>query len=214
VRRFLLVFLTVFVLLVLPWPGLGAAFRGLFYALVRAFLCARTEQREVTLERLPQGGHGFDDTRLVIVNPQLMSPLGAGPVRNLDFDSIRFGWHPVALFLALTLATPGSVRRRAFAIAVGLTAVYGYALLALSYSVWNESSAVSIARIPDLWTPVANELQEALVTHVSLAVPVVVWVIVMLRLPRRNGPASQQPAASPKIKSPRRNQRGIKKSSS
>jgi len=181
-RRFLSVFLSVFLLLALPWPGMYAAYRALFRSLSGAFLCASTEHCEVTVENLRDPGHAAADTRLVIVNPQLMTPAGSGPVRNLDFNSVRLGWYPTALFVALVLATPASFRRRFWTIVAGLVAVHGYALAVLAFSVWNESAAVSLVSRPTGWQPVSDRLQQALLNQLSLAVPVIAWVAMSLRL--------------------------------
>jgi hypothetical protein len=185
-RRFLGVFVALFVLLELPWPGLEAGSRRLFQALTRTVLCTNTARREVTLETLPPSEHEQNDTRLVIVNPQLMTPAGAGPVRNLDFDSRRLAWNPTALFLALMLATPRLQRGRAQLIAVGLAVIHTYALMVLTFAVWNESAALSLVTLPTGWQPAVNGLKQALINQLPLAVPVMAWAVAAWRFAQRS----------------------------
>jgi hypothetical protein len=176
-RRFLLTFLAAFVALELSWFIVGPGYRGFFRALTSAIFCGSSERRELTLETLPKDSPGLADTRLFIVNPRLMTPDGAGPVRNVDFETRALGWVPSSLFVALVLATPGMARRRLWILLGGIFVIHVYALIALGYAIWNESAAVSLAHVPEAWAPTVNRLQQALLGQLALAVPVMAWAV-------------------------------------
>ena len=116
--------------------------------------------------------------RIVIVNRALMNPDGSGPVRNLDAG---FGWLPVALLMALILATPISWRRRGVAILLGVLCMHVVILLALRFIIWNESMEISLVTLPPFWKTISNGFRDALITQFNPAIPVLIWILVTFR---------------------------------
>ena len=64
--------------------------------------------------------------------------------------------------------------------------MHTYAFLVLTFAVWNESAAVSLVNLPAAWTPTLNRLEQALMTQLSLAVPVMAWALATFRFPPRS----------------------------
>ena len=164
-------FAVVFCLLIISWPKesawCGYALRGLG---TMAFTRAQG-QREVTFEPLD-----YHNTRVVIVNRGLMDKDGAGPVRNLDFNSCGLLWRPLCLLFALIFATPLTIRRQLLSLAIGGYLLLGLLLIALGFSIWNESSEVSLVILSPFWKNFANHLQIALVQLATLVAPVFIWL--------------------------------------
>jgi exosortase/archaeosortase family protein len=165
-------FVLVFGLLLLPWPGLTERSGDALRSLGMAAYGGSQSAREITFE--PLGSHM---TRIVIVNQRLMNADGSGPVRNLDFNTSAFFWQPFCLFFALTMATAMLTRDRLLALGLGGGGLLGYLLLALSFAIWNESTEVSLVTLAPFWKGVANEAEAALVRQLSMAAPVIVWLL-------------------------------------
>lgn len=56
-----------------------------------------------------------------------------------------------------------------------------YLLAALGFSLWNESTAVSLVTLSPAWKEAANRLQAALIAQLSIAAPGVIWLLVTFR---------------------------------
>jgi len=134
------------------------------------------------------------DTRIAIVNRALKRADGSVPVRNVD---VEFGWQPVALLLALILATPVSWRRRGWAVFWGLLGYHCFLLLSLDFVIWAESAEISLVTLTPFWKFFANEFKDMITGQTSLAVPVVIWMLIIFRREDRGMifPAKLQTAA-------------------
>ena len=175
-RRFAVRLVLVFVLLVLPWPGVGGTYRSLFRSLASALLCGATPERAVSFA--PENEvSGPGRLRLLIVQPERMAPDGSGPVRRLDFNALDVGWRPTALVLALGAAVSLPWRRRCRVMALGVAAVHAYALGALGSAIWNEASHLAPGVVESV--TIFDRLQDALLSQLSLAVPVLAWMLAM-----------------------------------
>lgn len=153
--------------------------------LARVVFSMDTGRRELGFQSLKQE-HGTSLTRIEIANRNLMARDGSGPVRNLDMDTDGF-WRTTVLLVALIVATPISWQRRAYAMIWGCLAVQGFILLTVAFSIWNESRYVELMKLSPFWQDLADNIQNALLSQLSLAVPALIWVLVTFRRGDRVG---------------------------
>jgi hypothetical protein len=167
-----------YAVLVAPWPGWervgGAYFRGLADCV---FGGVGTD-REISFEALPERP---GRARAVIVNPALMDRNGAGPVRNLDLNLDQLAIRPLALLVALIVATPVSWRRRGWAVILGLLLLHLCLLAFMGYCIWVESGEVHLVEFSPGGKAVAMGIEDAMLSQAVIALPVLLWVLVTLR---------------------------------
>jgi hypothetical protein len=183
IRRFLLRFALVYVLLLLPWPGFHAAFNAYFRAFGGMIFAGQTEHSEITFETA-KDSHCPNQTRVVIVNNALMNYDGSGPVRNLDFDAHAIGWRPIALLAALIYATPISWGRRTRAFAFGAIGIHAFLIFFLAVGIWSEANELPLAffvPVTPFWKAVATGVRTVVVAQIGLFIPVLVWILVTFR---------------------------------
>ncbi|HWZ95184.1 MAG TPA: hypothetical protein VNW30_08325 [Opitutaceae bacterium] len=169
-------FLLFFGLSLVPWPGLPAVCGGYFRAVGSLVFDSKTGPRSLEFE--PHEAH---DTRIVIINRELMQPDGSGPVRNLDLDSFGFTWRPVSLLFALILASPVSWPRRARALVAGGVCLQGFLLLVLGFSIWNQSTEIALVTLSPFWKQTAENISHILVGQLNIASPFLIWLVVTFR---------------------------------
>ena len=186
-KKILIRFALIYVLLLLPWPGFREAYGAYFRAFGGMVFAGQTERFEVTFETPERNSPRPQDTRVVIVNNALMNYDGSGPVRNLDFDAHAVGWRPIALLAALVIATPLPWGRRIRALAFGALAMHLYFLLFLLVAIWNESTEISLVSLTPFWKSAALGLKAMMVSQLSLFLPVLVWGLVTFRAKDRIG---------------------------
>jgi hypothetical protein len=178
ITRFLCRALIIYALLAFPWPGLNKAYGNYFRALCRLVFTADDGHRELSFETPGDNSRRSNDTRVAIVNKQLMHPDGSGPVRNLD---VNFGWLSTALLLALILATPVSWPRRRWALLWGLLAIHAFLLLLLKLCIFDESTEISLVNLSPFWKAATSACRDALASQTNLAVPILIWILVTFR---------------------------------
>ena len=178
-RSFLLRLVLVYGLLILPWPGVSDCYGAFFRGLGRLVFSSEDGRRELDFEK-GISRPAMSMTRIVIVNRALMARDGSGPVRNLDMDTGGF-WGMTALLVGLVAATPVSWRRRLRALIWGEVAIHGFLLCTVAFSLWNEGRYVTLVSLSPFWQSTADKLQDTLLSQLSLAVPVLVWLLVTFR---------------------------------
>ena len=178
ITRFLCRLLVLYTLLALPWPGLSNAYGHYFRAICRLVFTADDAQRQLSFETPGENSPRPNDTRIAIVNKQLMHPDGSGPVRNLD---LNFGWQSMALLVALILATPISWSRRRWALLWGLFAIHVFLLLFVSLCIFGESAEISLVTLSPFWKAAIAGSRAALASQLNLAVPILIWILVTFR---------------------------------
>jgi len=167
----------IFIVLMLPWPGLAYM---PFFRTVGTWCFSRDEgQREVTFLESPDKSATF--ARIEIANRARLKPDGSGLVRNVDFDVRGFGWKPIALLMALVLASPLPWGRRLVALCWGLFWVQLVMMGLFAFVIWNESSEIGLVTMSPFWKNLASQWQHHFIAHFSLAAPVVVWLLVAFR---------------------------------
>jgi len=181
IKTFVIRFALLYVLLILPWPGLREVYGAYFRAFGGLFFERENERCEVTFETTERNSPRPQDTRVVIVNKALMNYDGSGPVRNLDFDAQSLGWRAQALLIALIVATPIPWRRRIRALMFGTLAMQVYLLLFLGVAILNESTEISLLPLAPFWKSALNGLKTVLVSQLSLCLPVLIWGLVTFR---------------------------------
>jgi hypothetical protein len=169
-------FLLLFGLSLIPWPGLPAVCSGYFRAVSQWVFASQAGQR--SLEFQPLDTH---DTRIVIINRELMQPDGSGPVRNLDLDSFDFTWRPGSLLLALILASPVSWPRRGWALIVGGICLQIFLLFVLGFAIWSQSTEVALVSLSPFWKQAADNISHILVGQLNIAAPFFIWLMVTFR---------------------------------
>ncbi|HTQ30970.1 MAG TPA: hypothetical protein VMI53_07155 [Opitutaceae bacterium] len=165
-----------FGLALVPWPRLPTACGGYFRAVGR--LVFDFKACALSLEFEP---HEVHDTRIVIINRELMQPDGSGPVRNLDLNSFDFTWRPASLLFALILATPVSWPRRARALIIGGSCLQVFLLFVLGFAIWNQSTEVGLVSLSPFWKRAAENISQILVGQLNIAAPFLIWLVVTFR---------------------------------
>ena len=187
-----------YVLLLLPWPGLSEAC-GLYFRTVGQTVLAReSEQYSLTFEAPKKNSPRPQDSLIAIVNLDLMAPDGSGPVRHLNFDTRDLGWKPLALLIALILASPLAWRRRLRALLLGALCSHGFMLLTLGVATWNEAMEIGLVTLTPFWKAVAVACKELLTRQITLVVPVLIWILVTFRREDFTGKRGLLALGSPK----------------
>jgi hypothetical protein len=171
-------FLVIFLILVIPWPGLDGAYSAWLRVLGRAVFATDEGRRELTFEKRTDDPAHPHDIRIEIANRALLHEDGSGPVRNLDIGLDRL---PVSVFLALVLATPVPWKRRRRALLWGLLWEHCFILLSMGFLIWFESSEIGLVTLSPFWKQVAGGIKEILMAQICLAVPAIIWIAVTFR---------------------------------
>ena len=181
---FLIRFVIVFGLLILPWPGWNEFYGQGFRALGNAVF-GREDEKCILYFEAHRQTRGFSavDTRITIGNRQLVDSNGKGPVTLLELNTRSVGWLPTALTIALIVATPVPWRRRWRALVWGVLLIHAFILFSVAVYIWNESATVSLVTLSPLWKQIADALEYTLVVQMgaSFSIPVLIWVAVLFR---------------------------------
>ncbi len=180
--RFLVVFTALYVLFLAPMClGLGGSYTALFRA-VGSIFYHDNDYRELSCQPFYSAEHpDLYFTRIEIANRSQMHADDSGPVRDLDIPSVEYGWRPTALLLALILATPRPWKEQRFAIIGGVLLQHIFLLIFLGFLIWDESSEISLVAISPAVKPWVTNFRMALLGQYGLAVPVVIWFLLMFR---------------------------------
>jgi hypothetical protein len=133
IAGFVLRFLLVYTALVLPWPGVEAAYRVWFCALGNVAF-ASVGDGSVRFVPDPQPGSAYD-TLLVMTNRN-----APGTIGEMNQSSRTVGYLPTAGLIALVMATPIPWRRRWRALGFGLLMLTGFVLLRMALPIIRDFS--------------------------------------------------------------------------
>jgi len=181
---FLCRFVVVYAILAGPWLEFDKACGDYFCAICQVVFAADDGPRHLSFETSGESSSRRNGMRVVIVNKALLNRDGSGPVRNVD---VHFGRQPAALLVALIVATPISWPRRGWALWWGILSLHGLIILFLSFCVWNESAEVLLTTMDPFRKSVAKICRGGLTDQLSLAIPVLIWVLVTFRREDRLG---------------------------
>lgn len=119
----------IYLLLVVPWNGWKETYADYFRSLANGIFGVSTEERTLRFDL----NHGILqplslDTDITVNNRDMIGPDGHPYAMHIGIDSREVGWLPMALFLALVLATPVSWPRRIAALFWGFIVLHGMML--------------------------------------------------------------------------------------
>jgi hypothetical protein len=182
--KFLLRFVLIFGLLIVPWPGWNQVYAHYFQGLGQMAFSREEGKRAVVFSPTDGSSNAAGlDTRVTLANRDLLDAGGKGLMKRTEINSRSIGWVPTALTLALIGATPISWWRLLWALVGGLILVHGFILFSLQAWIWNNSPDVSLLNLPTFWKTVADDLDYELMNQLgaSFTVPVLIWVLVTFR---------------------------------
>ncbi len=181
---FLVRFVLVFGLLIVPWPGWSEFYAEGFRAAGNAVF-ARADKGYLLhfQSNQPTQRSSAVDTQIIIGNRRLADSSGKGPAALLDLNTRSVGWLPTALTIALIMATPVQWRRRSWALLWGMLLINLFILFSVAVFIWNESTTVSLVTLSPVWKQIADALEYTLISQlgISFSLPVLIWVAVLFR---------------------------------
>lgn len=196
---FVLVFLPLYVLLTIPWPGFREGYHTAFIGAARIFFACSPGGAMVRIGPLERGGVP-EDTAMDIEHPQTG---GA----QLKIKSSEVAFLPTVLALALVLATPVSWKRRAIGFVVAFALVNLFIMLRLAIMAMYTHSVLTASTAgmpPGSWAkPIAAAVELIGVGQgFSCIAAVLIWIIAIIRrddvravLERHRSQASGGPVA-------------------
>lgn len=173
---FLLRFLVVYILLMIPWPGSATAYRGMFIRAGSIVYGALGSSYGVSLEALDTGGPA--DTTLIVRHR------ATGQKMWLRINSREVGYLATIVVTSLILATPAGWRRRIRALLLGLLLVNVFItirpLVLILY--WSNRNSPMPAD-PTFWDKTVSAAVQfvGVGQPLSYIVPIVIWMLVVLR---------------------------------
>jgi hypothetical protein len=177
VKSFLIKATLLIALVYLPYPGLANSADTLFHSLVRVAFDPSGGARRMEFDTIVPG-----QSRIVVINKQLMNSQGAGPIRNIDIDSLGFVWRPLGFLTALILAAPVSRPRKLAALLLGFASLYLLLLAEVSFIIWSESAEIGLVSLPIFWLRASDALTAELGSEVNgVAAPFFIWVVVTFK---------------------------------
>jgi hypothetical protein len=182
--RFLLRFVLIYGLLLLPWPGWNKLYGHAFRAIGNAVFAGDGGKRVLYFEAHEQRqGFSTVDTRITIGNRDLVDSTGKGLAALLALDTRSIGWVPTALTVALIAATPTPWRRRVWSLLCGFLLINAFILFSVAVYIWNESTTVSLVILSPFWKQIGDGLEYTLITQmgISFTIPVLIWIAVIFR---------------------------------
>lgn len=174
-------FAAFFLLFALPWPGVDHASSAALCGIARLVFPAEDGNRQLIFETTTNDPRRQHYLRVEITNRLLMHRDGSGPVRYLDLDARSFFWQPMALMLALILATPVPWRRRGIAALAGTAVLACLGLVFLKFCIWSESSEVNLVSLSPAWKTAMLRIEDLWKFQTILTIPVLVWILVTFR---------------------------------
>jgi hypothetical protein len=173
---FVLRFMLIFTVAILPWKPLVSFTRIVFLAEAQVLLSLALPQMKVQAELFQDPRHESIDSRISLRDPRNTQADGRVPTSVMTLDSRSLSWMPHAVWFALCGATPVSWKRRIRMLLTGLLALQvfvGCTVLTMVYSGLAQDStpawevhgldAINRVLVDNLW--------------VSFVVPWLVWII-------------------------------------
>jgi hypothetical protein len=120
---FVLRFALVFGLLAWPWPWLRQGVSVCFRAQARILASLIFPAHTFRVEAFSSGRFPTLDTCVIVADPENTGPDGQSRALEIPFDSGAQGWIPLAMLIALVIATPLPWARRWKALLAGALAI-------------------------------------------------------------------------------------------
>jgi len=180
---FFCVFVLIYVLLMVPWPGLATAYSGL-YRTGAAFLFEPLAH-EGAIRFYPLNDVD-DDIRIAFYNQDQESPDGKmTPVGFIPRNSRHAGYMYIAFLTALVLASPIPWRRKGWALFWGMILIHGYIVFKLA--IWIiygfNKEPLSLIVLSPFWQRVLLLTIDVFVRNLTFGfiVCVFIWILVSFR---------------------------------
>ncbi len=175
---FVLRLLPLYVLLVIPWPGLGPIYASCYSAAASLVFGSLIPGGSVRFERMPKPEKGYD-TKVHFVN------LSTGATISAISSSRDPAYFQTAFLVSLILATPLPWRRRLGSLLAGLALVHLAIFLKVLLTVLHGFSQDRVALLsPDApWDTILSALTRVAVADIVslLTIPVLIWILVSFR---------------------------------
>ena len=194
---FLLQFVVIYGLLIVPWPGWRAGYERFFQGLAGTVLAREQGPAIVRFRPAEKPPRPEIDLEILFAQRTEIDAAGQAPTRILGLDTRGVGWVPTALLLALVAATPLPWRRRWRALLAGVVLVHGYVLAVVACYLWNQSGGLVPVSFLLFWPLLGDFLEETFVGQMgsSFVVPVLIWLLVVFAVER--SPTFLQTRAGP-----------------
>ena len=183
VIRFFCVFIVIYGLLMVPWPGLGAAYSKLYRAGAAFLFESFGSKGTVRFEKLIADEY---DTKIVFYSrDQVGSDGKIVPVGFIHHNSRRDGYVYVAFLTALTLATPIPWRRKGWALFWGMILIHSFIVCKLA--IWIlygfNKEPLSLVLLSPFWKQVLLLTIDVFVRNLTFGfiVCVFIWILVSFR---------------------------------
>ena len=176
---FLLRFLVIYTLLMIPWPGVRDACRALFIGGGRVVFESFPPLEGIRFETVDDSQRKVD-TRIYVLHRQARAEVW------MEISSRHVAYLPVVTLTSLVLATPISWRRRGRGLFWGLVLVSVFIGLRLAIILlygFSQELPGTMAAQPDFWERTVRAGVKFITVGqgISYIVPVLVWILVLLR---------------------------------
>ncbi len=175
------VFVCIIVVLSIPWPGLQETYVASLRMIGTALFSRDHGLREVAFIDHPEQVTRPTMMRIEIANRGWLNMDGSGPVRHLDLDAYGIAWLPSLLLTALILATPNPWSLKITTLLWGLFIMQLVVMLIFAISIWIDSSEIGLVKLSPFWKANSSAALVNIITHVRIAAPVIIWVLVSFR---------------------------------
>lgn len=176
-------FVLVYGLLMVPWPGLQSAYAK-FYRAGAAFLFGRVGAKGIV--RFVPANDPYYDTNIVFYNRDVVRKDGRMITDIQVPHPTRYaGYMHTALLVALIGATPVSWRRKGWALLWGMILLYGFIILKVALLVINPYTMGMLTQyqLSPFWERVLYIVTIVFVTNLTTGwvVTVFIWILVSFR---------------------------------
>jgi len=187
---FIFTFGVVYVLLILPWPGLNEAYAKFFRASGELIPGSFVPGGVVELKPFHEAGETIFTTKLILTNRQMLEAAqqtgSMVAIRQSKISSRDFGYLPTALFIALILATPVTRARRGWALLWGLILTNGFIAFKLALEIlwqFNENTQLEVMVLSRFWHDALFHVYQFIFLNLetTIVVPVFIWIVVTFR---------------------------------
>ncbi len=180
---FVIRFLVVYGLLVVPWPEARRAYAAIFHIGANLLFGSFGDESEVRFAAPSQQ----TATREVDTEITLTRKTAQGFYQDrLPSTARQLGHMPTAILVALVLATPAPWRRRGNGLLWGLVALHAFIALRvglLLVEAFSQDNALQMFTLSTFWERVLDRAIPALVRAPagSYVIPILIWVLVLFR---------------------------------
>ena len=176
--RPVITFLALYVVLMVPWPGVQDAYRDAFIRIGATVFGGFGARPTPVFETFHEKGKPADTTISVLHRP-------TGGTLWMRLSSREIGYFPTAVVTALILATPATWRKRLTAWLIGLVAVYGFVGFRLFVTIlfYANRDLTALSGDPTFWQKAVSQAIKFIGVGPALSyiVPIIIWALISVR---------------------------------